>query len=575
MKHIISFTIIALLVVVSGNIFSGNNTKLTVKSAIDSVLAYQDRALITRKAKIKMLSPGRYEITVPYLPVSLQNDSVRAETDNESKIKILDVEVRTYYLDKIPEKKVRSLKAKLNILKSKKKNINNALRLIEFEKEYLYSVKNHFLGSKYSYKNSQVVVKKYNVNEYKKVLAYLLSQLRDNSIKKIKISKKLDAVNKKINAINRKLRKFTGYSYSTIKKKKVKIILTSSSTIPVNLRLSYINLNIEWKPSYDIRVFYSKKKTEFIGYGMVKQRSGEDWINTKLSYSTAKPAIMGFLPELKPLYASVVGKKRQAPGKFGYTSSISDDKVKTEKKVGSLVFHVPRRTTIPSDNSPHRTTISRQSFPVRFEYLAVPRFSPHAYLRAVGKNTMDHPILQGKLNIFIENSFVGSSYADNILPGEEFELTLSVNENIRVKRSLEEMKIFNPGTFSSKRKAKFSFLIKVENFTKENIKMNVIDQIPVSKIEDIEIVDVTFSHKPVKKDKKGIIKWILNMKPGQKEHIKMEFYISFPKDKQLTFYKKQMKLNQSLQDLELNEKKMNKEIFKKQKYIPRMQRNMY
>lgn len=188
---------------------------------------------------------------------------------------------------------------------------------------------------------------------------------------------------------------------------------------------------------------------------------------------------------------------------------------------------------------------------------------------------MDRPILKGDLNIFLENNFVGSSSADMILPGEDFELTLSVNENIRVKRSLEEMKIYNPGMLSSKRKAKFSFLVTIENYSKENIKIHIVDQIPVSKIEDIEITDLKFSHKPVMKNKKGIVKWTFQMASKKKVQLRMEFYISFPKEKNLQFYKSSLRPNQSLMDLEKKEDKFNQSRSRYREFKPRMQKKMY
>jgi len=548
------------------------NNKKNASSTIDHVLVYKDRALITRKTQYLYLKKGRHEIIMTNLPYSLKNDSVRAETTSEMKAKILDVEVRSFDLKKVKEGKIQNLMTLIKKLKNQRKKVRSDIRVIKFEKSYLYGVKTQFL-QRTSSSEKTLVVKERTIKEYKRMMFFLTSALGRNYIKQNEKNNQLVKLNKKIYAKQQLLYSYNSSRSNLLKKKKVKIVMDVKSTTSLRVQLTYMNLNVKWKPSYDIRVVTGKKTTEFIGYSEVSHRSGEDWVNSKLSYSTAQPAVIGYLPELKALYVTARSGYNYRDRAKNYQKNIDDSK-KTHKKMGSLVFHVPKRTTIPSDNSPHRTTISRNKFPVSFDYISIPRFSSNAYLRAVGKNTMDYPILQGNLNIFLDNSFVGSSNADRILPGEEFELNLSVNENIRVKRYLEEMKVFKPGMLSSQRRAQFSFVITVENFTKEKIKMNVVDQIPVSNVEEISIKDVNFSIAPKKKKKNGVCSWVMDMKPGEKKKIRIKFTIYYPKAKGLAFYKNSLKLNSNLMDLEKDENIKNKnDSFKK--FRPRMQRKMY
>jgi uncharacterized protein (TIGR02231 family) len=201
------------------------------------------------------------------------------------------------------------------------------------------------------------------------------------------------------------------------------------------------------------------------------------------------------------------------------------------------VFQVPKRADIPSDGSAHRTAISRQTFPVKFEYICTPKLSPYAYLQAVGTNTLAAPILRGDLNIFMGNDFVGSSYTDNILPGEDFELVLSVNENIRVTRSLEEKEEKEAGFLGGTKRIDYRFLIKIENYSGSDIIMNIFDQIPVSRTSEIEIKNVAFSREPQRKDVKGICKWQFPMKPKETVNLTFSFTVAVPKDKEAAFFR--------------------------------------
>jgi uncharacterized protein (TIGR02231 family) len=333
------------------------------------------------------------------------------------------------------------------------------------------------------------------------------------------------------------------------------------------MEISYINQKISWKPGYDIRVMNDEKKAEFTGYGIVAQSSGEDWLNAKVAFSTAQPAVRGYLPELIPVYAALSSKMPRKPGGKGRAyadqqqinraildnvsqqadmpTARSGDDIVTDsaaekgvsRQVGSLVFQVPKRSVIPADGSAHRTAISRHSLPIRFEYICIPKVSPYAFLQAVGSNTLESPILRGDLNIFMENDFVGSSYTDNILPGQDFELILSVNENIRVIRSLEEKEEKEAGFLSSMKSINFRFLIKIENFSGTDIVMNIFDQIPVSRTSEIEIKNVDFSHAPAVKDVKGICKWQFAMKPKETINLTFSFTVAVPKDQEAAFFR--------------------------------------
>jgi uncharacterized protein (TIGR02231 family) len=238
------------------------------------------------------------------------------------------------------------------------------------------------------------------------------------------------------------------------------------------------------------------------------------------------------------------------------------------RQVGSLVFQVPKRADIPSDGSAHRTPITRHTMPVQFEYVCAPKLSPYAYLQAVGSNTLKAPILRGDLNIFMGSDFVGSSYTDNILPGEDFELVLSVNENIRVTRSLEEKEEKEAGFLGSTKKIHYRFLIKIENYSGKNIIMNVFDQIPVSRTSEIEIQKVAFSHEPQSKDVKGICKWRFAMKPKEIIHLNFSFTVAVPKNKEAVFFRTKLSPSQYLDQLSSGAAEYFEKDYQEQKKAP-------
>ena len=507
--------------------------------------------------------------------MTLQNDSVRAEI-KRGDVRILDVQVKTYRPERVPEAKARKLRAELRTLKDRRQQLRDRLGILNFRKRFLrQSMKSFLKGDSGSSRPGAGSGNARTVRDYDEMLNYLTRKLRENSKEIFREKMNRRKLYNKIRRVQSELRTTSGGRSARRKMIKVTTQLERRGTIA--MEISYINFRARWKPAYDVRVVPGEKTMRFKGYGIVSQSSGEDWSNVKLSFSTARPSLSGQPPELKPMFGTVVSgtSSRNTIHRRNLTRR------RKAGKTGSLVFRVPRRTNIKGDGSPHRTRISRVQFPVSFEYLTIPRLSSQAYLQAIGKNTMKEPILTGALNIFIKDNFVGSSSTGNILPGEKFELTLSVNEKIRVNHKLEENTASTAGLFGGKRKLKFAYIMKLGNFTSERIIMNVLDQIPVSRSEELEITNPQFSMQPVKRSKDGIIKWRFSLAPAASKTIRFSFDALVPEKKSAAFSRNRRRPVRSMQELDVIEKKM--DYNRRRKYrgrrapraAPAMKKQMY
>ncbi len=609
--HCVSMMMMLLLYLGTG-IRAEHKREVVPVSKIDRVMIYPDRALVTRVAQCGELDPGVYEIMFNNMPSLLLDDSVRAKS-SRGDMKIIDVEVRTSHLEQSPDPKVQEAQHQVQDLESKRKTVSSRILILKRAAEYLEGVSESFLGVPARGTGSaagRTLGMRYNtrlqIEEYDRMLAYLTTKQTENAAALQSEERELVSLDKKIAVAREKLSKLQGEFNTLTRKKFIKVIAEVQHRGPVTMEISYINQNISWNPGYDIRVFTDEKKTDFTGYGVVAQSSGESWENAKISFSTAQPSVRGYLPELIPIYATLSSKMPQAStrkskerfasqqdlnkamldnldrrGIIGGKANDEDIVDKgadrgAERKVGSLVFHVPKRADIPSDGSPHRTPISRHSLPVKFEYLCIPKLNTHAFLQAVGVNTLETPILRGNLNIFMGNDFVGSSFTDNILPGQNFELILSVNENIRVTRSLEEKEEIEPGILSSTKKIFYKFVIKIENYSGGDITMNIFDQLPVSRTSEIEIKNVSFSHSPQVHDKKGICKWQIPMKSKQTVNLSFSFMVTVPKGQEAAFFRTNLAPSTYLKQLSQGAvEEYNMDEYQRQEKAPAMRTKKY
>ncbi|MEK7309841.1 MAG: mucoidy inhibitor MuiA family protein [Planctomycetota bacterium] len=565
---------------------------LEVSSKIDRVTVYPDRALVTRQVKTGELTKGVYEVLVKDLPMPLQNESVRVTTSDPDNLKIIGLDIKTYQLERPPEDKIRALQDQLQQFQDSLRVIDDNARLLQMEREYLNAAKDAFLASAQRPPASAkegAIEPRLAVKDYEEMLKYYTSKLRANSESNMKEELNRRDINKKMALVSNELSKLGIYQNTIPQKKSVKVGLEVLKDGAYELSLSYINFGVNWQASYDIRVFTEAKEMELIAYGVVTQNSGEDWLNALISFSTARPALQGWLPELPPCYvnlpqnAEVLGKyndlrrvqstlsqkdinyqillsnegytgqnsipQPNAPQTTTFAGAAPAPRTDLDKMMlnqylpsdvassfSSVVFHTPKRVDIQSDGAPHRTSLWTNKLPVRFEYISTPKISPYVYLRALGINKMDTPILRGEINVFMGSDFIGSSQTASILPDEEFELTLTVDENLRVKRKLEEKEEKGPGFFGSSKHITYSFIIELENYKKENSIVTLVDQIPVSQNENITVELGDCSEQPMEKGKDGKLKWKFDLKPKETRKLTFSFVVAVPKNTDPAFY---------------------------------------
>ncbi len=72
----------------------------------------------------------------------------------------------------------------------------------------------------------------------------------------------------------------------------------------------------------------------------------------------------------------------------------------------STAFHVPRKTSIPSDNTSHKVNVIVVDLQPKFEHGTVPSKVPYSFLTAKVTNTSQYPFLAGPVSVFLDNNFI-------------------------------------------------------------------------------------------------------------------------------------------------------------------------
>ncbi|MCK6549090.1 DUF4139 domain-containing protein, partial [Myxococcota bacterium] len=197
------------------------------------------------------------------------------------------------------------------------------------------------------------------------------------------------------------------------------------------------------------------------------------------------------------------------------------------------VYPAASRFTVPSQANNLRVPLSAERHPVSVYYQATPSLAPNAYLAATVQNKGERPLLAGPASIFVGNDFAGDGALKTTGPGGKIELPLGADEDVKlIRKVIPETK--TEGVFSKDDITTYRTEIEVGNYKKRPIKILVLDQVPKTNQEDVEVKLLATSPQP--KDPPnadGLMRFELDVPAGQTKKITFSYSVKRPAGWQL------------------------------------------
>ncbi|MDO9391712.1 MAG: mucoidy inhibitor MuiA family protein, partial [bacterium] len=525
-------------------------------------VVYNDRVEVIRSYK-NTYQPGEYQVKLLDLPSALDDNSVRASGQGTAGVKINAVKIESVFLDTTTNIKYKVLEDSVDQLKEQVKVYDDRYSLLQKEADYLEKIKN--ASTAVSAGRDSEKPKAPSVAEWMNLYTFYDSRYEAINKEMRGIEKNKKSLQAKLDALQKRLNKIAGTANLTKKNVTINFRVLEAGTL--NLNLSYMMLGASWHPQYDIRVSPDDKKVEFTYYGVIYQNTGEDWKDVKVTLSTAQPSVSGSMPALSPWYVDVyqqyyqkgvAAKKAKQNASYGAQMApapameqesyiqVRADVTSTTKTVSSMelstsevdfsgtsyVFVTPGDNNIPSDGEPHKIPIAFETLEAEFEYSAVPRIKQYAYLKGKVKNTTEYPFIAGDINVFFGNNFVGTSSINSIIPSEKFDVSLGIDEGLKITR--QKVKDLTEGTKKIKRT--YGYKITVKNLKKDKNIITVNEQYPVSKNDKIKVklvspkFDSPEAEFGVKEKANGMIEWKFQIEPQGKQELELEYIIEYSSD---------------------------------------------
>lgn len=343
-------------------------------------------------------------------------------------------------------------------------------------------------------------------------------------------------------------------THKNTNRKELLLEILADNDTNLNLGVSYIVSDAGWVPSYDLRAQSVKKPLEMVYKGKIYQKTGQDWKNVKLFVSTYRPSYNQDRPILSPLYvaeytpyspqveiASSYRLKKETAAVNAYqmrediavkpsqipVASVSDNQM-------NVMYELNYNQTILSQEKEQYVILDKRQIDATYKYHTVPKINNHVFLMAFVKNWQNLNLINGEANIYFEDNYIGKTTMTNNYVKDEFPISLGVDERITVKRIKLEDKTSQKAMNSNKWENE-SYQINIRNNTKENIELEILDQLPISENSKIQVKAIDSGGGNLD-EKTGSILWNKNIGSGGSDKINFSYEVKYPKDMQIQYY---------------------------------------
>src|SRR5919199_2877327 len=523
----------------------------TVDTRISEVTVYSNQALVTRRGVVQ-LTGDEHELVIAQLPVTLLSESVRVRSRGGVGVRLLGVRTERNCATEEVAQKVVQINREIGQIEEHKRQVQDGLTLLNLQRNFVKSLSNQYLERLTKFPDPEQM----NLNQIRELMDFVGQQYNDFSNAIAQQEKEQRQLDSRLQTLRQQLQQLSGSqpqeSFSII------ITLEPSAAGEFELEMSYIVYKASWAPLYDMRLCPTSEKLNISYLAEVKQSSGEDWQGVALTLSTAKPGISTQPAKLTPWYIDAQQPNQfrtptlsepvnlpsrtlaatmpfagttpsaeamiNTPFEYGFTQTVTPE---VSKLGGNVTYRVSRTTYIPSDGIAHKTTICNEDYPCRAEYIVLPRVASLAYLQATITNPLTGvTLLAGKANLFLDNTFVGTTQLNNIVPGQEFKLNLGSDEGIVIQRELVERQV-DQKPIGNQRLSTYAYRLVITNFRECEAKLKLTEQLPVSRHEQVK-VRLTLSNPDIEVGEMGMLEWLLTLPALSGQELYYQFAIEHP-----------------------------------------------
>lgn len=536
-----------------------------IETRIEEVTLFADRALITRRAEVD-LPQGVSEITLDPLPAWVNPASIRAKVEGGE---VLDVMTRREFLAQTPDEEIRKMEVDLQALMDQLSVIHDRRSALEHSKKQIMQIGDFVTGTL----PAETMTRDIPVAYFREMVDYtqegslnIAGALRDLATDERQLLPEINVQRQKLQSLKQG---------NQLEQLIMTLRVKAEQAGKAQLEIVYELPGATWEVAHDVRI-QNGNQVKIVSLGQVRQTTGEDWENVKISFSTRRPGQTARIPELETLllgqrhavnpvafgggasssgWSSAnayfmdnglqfnriqAGKGKAAPavawdGNWAALQSSQRQSealfVFLEQRGTTALFEAEGRYTVRTDGNPVRIPYAAVAQEGSLTVMAAPEVSLNA-ARAIDLTyTHSEPLLPGNAALFLEGAYIGNTRLEFAGPGENFVLFAGSEDHLKVSRTLNH-KESELQRGRKRNTMTVYYEIEVENTGDRPLDIKLADRIPVSDNKEIEVDRVKITPE-VMPDEAGLLFWETQIAANSKLSFTLQYEVEYPNDLQL------------------------------------------
>ncbi len=343
-----------------------------------------------------------------------------------------------------------------------------------------------------------------------------------------------------------------------------RFIVTADITAPKEgdypFELRYYAGRLSWQPVYEIHTDDDNDRIMIRLRARIQQNTSEDWKKVRVSLFTGNPSLSGTIPHLGPEYLNIYvpSARRNFAGanmmmgamakmsvaeecevveegaaddtvEFAMADVVSPQAMQKDNDV-MMEYELPGEWDVDKETEIY-CDINDQYVDCRYHVVAIPKIDGNAYLAAEVDTAALEDLQQTEASVYNKGTYMGAVYLDADMTEEKYDLSLGIDETVKVVRKQIRKHTSNV-LLKGQKKTEYEYEIKVTSRKNKPCQLTVIDQIPVSQDKTI-IVDSRNLSGGKLKEETGEVKWDFELEKQQVKTLSLAYDVSWPKDKKI------------------------------------------
>jgi uncharacterized protein (TIGR02231 family) len=200
-----------------------------------------------------------------------------------------------------------------------------------------------------------------------------------------------------------------------------------------------------------------------------------------------------------------------------------------------VTFRISGRVSIGAGEGAKSLRVSTATIAPDLVVRSAPVKDLTAFLEASFKQAEDAPLLPGRVAIYRDGVFVGRGQMASASKDETVRLGFGADDKVRIERAVVKRNEGSAGLIVTTSKTdERAFKTTLRNGHDFPIHVAIEDQLPVSENEDILVEMLPSTTPPTATDlhdRRGVLQWAFEAKPGEVRDIALAWRVRWPKDK--------------------------------------------